>query len=94
MRADFSYPAYFGSDLKLTLNDGTEVKIQSASVPLNEDFDRGGDHMITTAKLVFPKVDLDKLLPDMENKRYSKLTGTVFHRDLEMNLDQMAVASR
>lgn len=94
VRADFSYPAYFGSDLKLTLNDGTEVKIQSASVPLNEDFDRGGDHMITTAKLVFPKVDLDKLLPDMENKRYSKLTGTVFHRDLEMNLDQMAVASR
>ena len=94
VRADFSYPAYFGSDLKLTLNDGTQVKIQSASVPLNEDFDRGGDHMITTAKLVFPKVDLDKLLPDMENKRYSKLTGTVFHRDLEMNLDQMAVASR
>ena len=94
VRADFSYPAYFGSDLKLTLNDGTQVKIKSASVPLNEDFDRGGDHVITTAKLVFPKVDLDKLLPDWENERFSKLTGTVFHRDLDMKLDQMAVASR
>ena len=93
-RADFSYPAYFGSDLKLTLNDGTELKIQSASVPLNEDFDRGGDHMITTAKLVFPKADLDKLLPDRDNKRYSKLTGTVFHQPFEMTLDQMAVANR
>ena len=94
VRADFSYPAYFGSDLKLTLNDGTELKIQSASVPLNEDFDRGGDHMITTAKLVFPKADLDKLLPDRDNKRYSKLTGTVFHKPFEMTLDQMAVANR
>jgi len=90
VRADFSYPAFVGSDITLTLNDGTKLKLQSANVPLDEDFDRGGDHVITTAKLVYPKVDLDKLLPDEQNKRYSKLSGTVFHRDFELVLRPMA----
>ena len=94
VRADNSYPAYFGSDLKLTLNDGTELKILKASVPLNEDFDRGGDHVSTVAKLVYPKVDLEKILPDMENHRFSKLSGTVCHQPFELVLDEMAVPIR
>lgn len=94
VRADFSYPAYVGSDITLTLNDGTKLKLQSASVPLDEDFDRGGDHVITTAKLVFPKADLEKIMPDEQNQRYSKLSGTVFHRNFELVLRPMGVAGR
>jgi len=91
VRAGNTYPAYFGSDITLTLTDGTSVKIKSASVPLDEDFDRGGDLVITNATLVFPAVDVDKLLPDYEGKRFSKLTGTLCHEQFELVLDQMAV---
>ena len=91
VRAGNTYPAYFGSDITLTLTDGTSVKIKSASVPLDEDFDRGGDLVITNATLVFPAVDVDKLLPDYDGKRFSKLTGTLCHEQFELVLDQMAV---
>ena len=90
VRAGNTYPAFFGSDITLTLNDGSSVKIKSASVPLDEDFDRGGDLVITTATLVFPGVDLDKLLPDYEHGRFSKLSGTLCHEPFELILNQMA----
>lgn len=91
VRAGNSYPAYFGSDITLTLTDGTELKIKSANVPLDEDFDRGGDLVITSATLVFPAVDIDKLLPEPENQRFSKLSGTLCHEPFELVLNQMAV---
>lgn len=84
VRADFSYQAYVGSDIKLTLNDGTTLGLLSADVPLDEDFDRRGDHVLTTARLVYPRVELDKLCPDVQNGRYAKLSGTLFHRNFEL----------
>jgi len=89
VRAGNTYPAYLGSDITLTLTDGTSVKIKSANVPLDEDFDRGGDLVITSATLVFPAVDVDKLLPDYDNQRFSKLTGTLCHEPFELILNQM-----
>ena len=91
VRAGNTYPAYFGSDITLTLTDGTSVKIKSANVPLDEDFDRGGDLVITNATLVFPAVDVDKLLPDNEKQRFAKLTGTLCHEKFELVLNQMRV---
>ena len=91
VRAGNTYPAYFGSDITLTLTDGTSVKIKSANVPLDEDFDRGGDLVITSATLVFPAVDVDKLLPDNEKQRFAKLTGTLCHEKFELVLNQMRV---
>ena len=91
VRAGNSYPAYFGSDITLTLTDGTSVKIKSANVPLDEDFDRGGDLVITSATLVFPAVDVDKLTPDYDNQRFAKLTGTLCHEPFELVLNQLRV---
>ena len=84
VRADFSYPAYVGSDIKLTLNDGTELKLLSADVPLDEDFARDGDQTVTTAKLVYPKVELDKMRKDKQTNRYPTLSGTLLHQDFEL----------
>lgn len=84
VRADFSYPAYVGSDIKLTLNDGTELKLLSADVPLDEDFARDGDQTVTTAKLVYPKVELDKMCKDKQTNRYPTLSGTLLHHDFEL----------
>ena len=91
VRAGNTYPAYFGSDITLTLTDGTSVKIKSANVPLDEDFDRGGDLVITSATLVFPAVDVDKLTPDYDNQRFAKLTGTLCHEPFELVLNQLRV---
>lgn len=84
VHADFSYPAYVGSDIKLTLNNGTELKLLSADVPLDEDFAREGDQTVTMAKLVYPKVELDKLCRDKQTNRYPTLSGTLFHHDFEL----------
>lgn len=91
VRASNTYPAYFGSDITLTLNDGTDVKVKSASVPLDKDFARAGDYVMTNATLEFPAVDMDKLVPDVENGRFSKLSGTLCHEPFELVLNRMAV---
>jgi hypothetical protein len=84
VRADFSYPAYVGSDIKLTLNDGTELKLVSADVPLDVDFARDGDQTVTTAKLVYPKVELDKMCKNKQTNRFPTLSGTLLHHDFEL----------
>lgn len=91
VRASNTYPAYFGSDITLTLNDGTDVKVKSASVPLDKDFARAGDYVMTNATLEFPAVDIDRLVPDVENGRCSKLSGTLCHEPFELVLNRMAV---
>jgi len=94
VRADFSYPAYFGSDLSLKLNDGTKLGLISASQPLDEDFGRGGDHVATEIELVFPSIDVDKLLPDAQNGKFSVLEGTVCHKKMELTLNYLSVIRR
>ena len=94
IRADFSYPAYFGSDLTLKLNDGTKLGLISASQPLDEDFGRGGDHVTTDVELVFPSVDVNKLLPDAENEKFAVLEGTVCHKKMELPLNYVRVVRR
>lgn len=89
VRASTTYPAYFGSDITLTLNDGTNLKLKSASVPLDKDFARGGDYTVTSATLVFPAVQMDKLMPDMWNMRFAKLSGTLCHEPFELALNQL-----
>ncbi|MCQ2068269.1 MAG: M56 family metallopeptidase [Bacteroidaceae bacterium] len=90
VRADFSYPGQLGSDLTLVLNDGTKVKINKATVPLDEDFDRGGDHMLNHLQLMFPTVDINKILPNNEKGTVSKLEGTICHKKFELPLNNVA----
>lgn len=94
VRADFSYPAYFGKDLTLTLNDGTKLEQIKASQPLDQDFGRGGDHVATEIELVYPPVDVDKLLPDNQNGKISVLKGTVCHSEMVLPLNYMNVIYR
>ena len=84
VRADNSYPAYFGSDLTLTLNDGTKLALQSADQPLDQDFRRGGDWVATSVELVYPSVDPGKLIPDRENNKMAVLEGTVCHEKMTL----------
>lgn len=84
VRADNSYPAYFGSDLSLTLNDGTKLALVSADQPLDKDFRRGGDWVSTSVELVYPSVDPGKLIPDRENNKMAVLEGTVCHEKMTM----------
>ena len=84
VRADVNYPAYFGSDLSLTLNDGQKLSLVSANQPLDKDFRRGGDWVSTEIELVYPPVDMSKLQPDNEKEIYAELTGTVCHTDIKM----------
>ena len=65
--------------------------VKSASVPLDKDFARSGDYVLTNATLEFPAIDLDKLVPDVENGRFSKLSGTLCHEPFELVLNRMAV---
>ena len=83
VRADNSYPAYFGSDLTLTLNDGTKLALVSADQPLDQDFRRGGDWVSTGIELVYPSVDPGKLLPEGEGKM-AVLEGTVCHEKMTL----------
>ena len=84
VRADVNYPAYFGSDLSLTLNDGQKLSLVSANQPLDKDVRRGGDWVSTEIELVYPPVDMSKLQPDNEKEIYAELTGTVCHTDIKM----------
>jgi len=86
VRADNSYPAYFGSDLTLTLNDGTKLALVSADQPLDQDFRRGGDWVATSIELVYPSVDPSKLLPVRDTEKMAVLEGTVFHEKMTMPL--------
>jgi len=86
VRADNSYPAYFGSDLTLTLNDGTKLSLVSADQPLDQDFRRGGDWVATSIELVYPSVDPSKLLPVRDTEKMAVLEGTVFHEKMTMPL--------
>lgn len=86
VRADNSYPAYFGSDLTLTLTDGTLLALQSADQPLDKDFGRGGDWVTTSIQLVYPPVDPARLLPDREAGKMSVLEGTVCHSNMKLEL--------
>ena len=86
VRADNSYPAYFGRDLTLTLNDGTKLALVSANQPLDEDFRRGGDWVATEIELVYPTVEVEKLIPDREKGNMAKLEGTVCHTKMELPL--------
>lgn len=89
VRADFSYPGYIGSDMTLTLNNGKKLELIRASLPLDKDFDRGGDHMITEVELVYPAVEVKDLLPDRENGKFSVLEGTVCHSKLTLPMTSM-----
>lgn len=89
VRADNSYPAYFGSDLTLTLTDGTKLALKSADQPLDKDFSRGGDWVSTSIQLVYPPVDPTSLLPDRETGKMSVLEGTVCHTNLKMEFAYM-----
>ena len=84
VRADNSYPAYFGSDLTLTLNDGTKLALVSADQPLDQDFRRGGDWVSTGIELVYPSVDPNKLMPVRETGKMAVLEGTVCHEKMTL----------
>ena len=84
VRADVSYPAYFGSDLTLMLNDGTKLALVSANQPLDQDFRRGGDYVATSVELVYPSIDPNQLLPDRESGKQAVLSGTVCHINMEL----------
>lgn len=84
VRADNSYPAYFGSDLTLTLNDGTKLSLVSADQPLDQDFRRGGDWVVSSIELAYPSVDPSKLIPVGETNQMAVLEGTVFHEKMTL----------
>ena len=84
VRADNSYPAYFGSDLTLTLNDGTKLALVSADQPLDQDLRRGGDWVVSSIELSYPSVDPSKLIPVRETNKMAVLEGTVFHEKMTM----------
>lgn len=94
VRADFSFKGRLGSDMTLVLNDGSKLGIKSANYPLDQDFDRGGDHMINYMQLVFPTVDLNKLLPDPEKGKFTTLKGTVCGQEFELPLMNMRVVNK
>ena len=84
VRADNSYPAYFGSDLTLTLNDGTKLALVSADQPLDQDLRRGGDWVVSSIELSYPSVDPSKLIPVRETNKMAVLEGTVFHEKMTL----------
>ena len=94
VRATVSYPAYFGSDLSLTLTDGTKLDLVSANQPLDQDFRRGGDWVATDIELVYPSVEVSKLLPDRENNRYAELTGTICHSKVQLSFKSVVYSPR
>lgn len=93
VRADFSYMGQIGSDMKLVLNDGSKVSIKSASVPLDKDFDRGGDHMLNHLQLVFPTVELNKIMRDIHTGKTARLEGSVCKVKIDLPLANLRVAN-
>ncbi len=87
VNATHDYPAFIGSDLALTLNDGTKLGILRADKPLDKDFSRKGDFVNTYVELVYPRPDnLDKLLKDSLSGTTPMLSGTVCHSPFKLDL--------
>ena len=71
IRATFGFPGHVNSDFTLTLADGSTVKIQgSEGYPLDQDFDRGGDHMESTVVMLFPPLTKEQFAGTLD---YSKV---------------------
>lgn len=77
-----SFLGHVGSDFTLTLADGMSLQpLRYEGVPVDKDFDRHGDHVVTYFQLVFPHINKD--VWDMGT---SKLEGTICHEPLKFNL--------
>ncbi len=101
IEAPFDYPGYIGSDLTLTLEkNGKTYKIQGTEGgALDKDFDRGGDHVVTTVLLTFPVMEINDAISDMtqddinrreptpngaEDMKTMTLEGTVCHQKVRI----------
>lgn len=52
-----SFPGYLGSDITMTLSDGTVLNaVKVLGVPTDQDFDRHGDFVETGFKVIFPPI--------------------------------------
>ncbi len=78
-----SFLGHVGSDFTLTLGNGQVLKpIRVEGVPVDEDFDRHGDHVTTYFQLIFPAISEQ----DWESQGERILKGTICHEPLTFNL--------
>ena len=79
-----SFPGHIGSDFTLTMANGNVLRpVSINSVPVDQDFDRHGDHVQTSFQLVFPPVaDDDWSCGD------NILTGTVCHKPVRFCINE------
>lgn len=79
-----SFLGYVGSDFALTLGDGQILRpIRVDGVPVDEDFDRHGDHVTTYFQLRFPPISEEDW-----NASTPILKGTICHEPLTFRLEE------
>lgn len=85
IRSTFTFPDYVGSDFTLTFNDGTRLKMTGAEgVPLDTEFNRGGDHMEMNIILEFPPFDITKLRSN--DRSAAVLQGDICHTQTSLTM--------
>ena len=78
-----SFLGHVGSDFTLTLPGGQVLKpIRVDGVPLDEDFDRHGDHVVTYFQMVFPAISKE----DWDAQGTHTIKGTICHEPLTFEL--------
>ena len=85
-----SFLGHVGSDFTLKLADGMTIKpLRYEGVPVDEDFDRHGDHVVTYFQLVFPRIN-----KDVWEMGASDMTGTICHEPLKFHLVPEAIQKK
>ena len=78
-----SFLGHVGSDFTLTLPNGQVLKpIRVDGVPLDEDFDRHGDHVTTYFQMVFPAISQE----DWDASGTHVIKGTICHEPLTFDI--------
>lgn len=78
-----SFLGHVGSDFTLTLPNGQVLKpIRVDGVPLDEDFDRHGDHVTTYFQMVFPAISQE----DWDAPGTHVIKGTICHEPLTFDI--------
>ena len=78
-----SFLGHVGSDFTLTLPNGQVLRpIRVDGVPLDEDFDRHGDHVTTYFQMVFPAISQE----DWDAPGAHVIKGTICHEPLTFDI--------
>lgn len=79
-----SFLGHVGSDFTLTLGDGQILRpVRVDGVPVDEDFDRHGDHVTTYFQLIFPPISEEAWTASIPI-----LEGTICHEPLTFRLTE------